>query len=133
MSRIRSRPLLALSVALIATSVSLGALMVHDGEVGDDGPRIAQAAPGEKVHLKGVLAPVADGDRAALAPWPANGTYRLAGGLDATVLVTGVPEAPEGIQVITGTVAWSGPLPGDRARTLVVVELDRMTSPVLFG
>ena len=54
---IRSPPLFVASLLLLAASTTLGAVLVHDGEIGTDAARIAHVAPGDSLRLKGVLEP----------------------------------------------------------------------------
>jgi len=144
-SRIRSPPLLALAVALLASSGALAYVLEHDA-VGQGGDFALTESDGG-VTLKGTLQPflakAANAHEAAA--WARvtrdldNFTYTFepAGGAEAdlVILVTSPTPGPTADTVIitTATVLLQVPHPDGSGRRLVVVEAANLESPILFG
>ena len=130
----RSVPAFALSVLLLAASSTLGAVLVHDGEVGTDESRLESTDAGDDVKVKGALAAF---ERDLRGSWQTvadllhHATYVLElEGADTQVLVTGMQSGRDpAVVVIRGAVVWSDTHPDDAARTLLVVDADTVTDP----
>lgn len=114
---VRSRPLLALGVALLVSAGVLGGLLVHDGEVGTDEALLERVGPGDVVRLKGAL---------RQEPGLDNLTYRLEAPVDMRVLVTSSVPVPDGTYVVEGEVV----LNNDGA---LVLSARSLAQPFLFG
>ena len=135
--KVRNRPLFALGLALVGASAGLGAVLVHDGEVGT--PELARSEVGDEVVAKGALAPfqrafTRAAQWSAVEPAFANFTYVLAQD-DATllVLVTSESAAPaDGEVVVEGTVLLAVPHPEDPERRLVLIGAEDFRSPLWF-
>lgn len=131
---VRSVPAFALSLLLLAASTTLGAILVHDGEVGTDETRLEYTGAGDDVKVKGALVAF-EGDL--------RGAWQSVGGLlhhatyvlelddaDTQVLVTGMqPGMDPDVVVIEGAVVWNDVHPDDAARSLLVVDADTVTTP----
>lgn len=135
--QVRSPPLLALGLALLAGSTALGAILVHDGEA--PGEPLSKSEAGDAVVVKGHLVPFQLAFTRAAA-WAdatrvlGNVTYVLVQDDPALlVLVTGERSAPPGEEtVVEGRVALAGPHPEDPSRQLVVVAAHAFRAPLVF-
>lgn len=133
---VRSPALAALGIALLASAVALGALLVHDGEVPLESD-LAAAAPGETVRVKGSPEPFAPGTplRAwrAVLPMLDNFTYTLSDPESGIlVLLTSPSAAPQGVVLADGTVDYVAPHPDGSGRLLIVVAVHDWQEPILF-
>jgi len=139
---VRSPALLALALALLASSGALAYVLEHDavGAAAD----LQAAQPGQTVTAKGTLAPFAPRATSAreAAAWAdverhfANGTaVQLDNGDASTVLLvtTPHPAAPHGEAVVTGTVVLRVPHPDGSGRTVLLVASQDLAAPILFG
>jgi hypothetical protein len=116
---------------MLVTAGALGAVLVHDGEVGTDEAKLAYADQGDLVELKGDLAPFAVPQAeswAALRPFLHDHTVLLvAPGLDVPVLLTGLGDVPEDEVVIEGAVRYNGAHPD--GGQLLVVDVTAISEP----
>lgn len=131
---VRSRGLLLVAVALLASAGGLAALLVHDG----DSPQpvaLTQAQPGDEVEVRGQPEEFAPApplrDWRHILPLLGNATYSL--DVDGVaVLLTGEAAPPAGTAVAHGDVLWVGPHPSDPARLLVLVQVHEWREAILL-
>ncbi len=133
---IRSKGLVVLSLALLASAGGLATLLRHDGigvEIADE-----HAVPGESVVAKGHAAPFVapptkswDAIRARLG----NLTYRIdTGDANVLVLATGPDaHADAGTVIVTGDVLLRIAHPDGSGRQVLVLRTTSWTTPILFG
>ena len=122
----------------MASAAALGAVLVHDGEVAsDETVDLAEAAPGDRVSLKGTPEPFTPfgATRAwrSIIPVLANHTYTLDdpdSGLVA--MLTSERPAPEGVVLAEGDVGYVAPHPDGSGRLLVVIVVQEWREPILF-
>lgn len=114
---------------MLAASASLGAVLVHDGEVGTDEAKLAYADEGDRVDLKGDPVPFDVPVDPAWATVQAtlHGTTVLLGGLDFPVLLTGLDSTPTDEIVVHGAVVFHGDHPD--GGHLLVVDVLRVDEP----
>lgn len=127
---VRSGPIFALSLMMLATSATLGAVLVHDGEIGTDEAKLAYAEPGDHVGLKGIMEPftVPSSDAwVAVRNIVYDATFLLEADVDVMVLVTGLAAAPDEAVVVHGEILYNGPHPvrGD----LVILDVQEIDQP----
>lgn len=128
---LRSAPLFAVSLLLLAASAGLGLVLIHDGEVGIDAAKLAYTDAGDAVRLKGDLATA---DAAAIPGWADlkallhHSTYVMAvEGVNATILVTGMTAELDGEDVVVeGPIVWNDVAAGIH---VVIVDADAVTVP----
>lgn len=106
---------------MLLAAGSLGAVLVHDGEVGTDEGMLAYADEGDVVGLKGDPHAFRVPDAAA---WDevrsvVSGATFLLGGLDVAVLVAGLDAVPDDTVVVHGAILYHGDHP-DGGRLLVL-------------
>ena len=131
---VRNPRVFVVAVALLASSATLGAILVHDGEVGTDEARLQYLDEGDAVKVKGTLESFTpptgkewDGIRAMLH----HNTYRLLlPGLDADVLVTGLAEGMAADSVVVeGAVLYNGLHPEVPDYHALVMDARVVTDP----
>ncbi len=128
---VRSPPLFAVSLLLLASATTLGVVLVHDGEVGTDEAFLPYAEEGDLVKVKGTLT-LFHGDDPVWAEYQDNfhhTTYRLVvESLDADVLVTGMQADMAADQVvIEGAIVHNGEHPIEG--TLLILDAEVVTAP----
>ncbi|HUR24825.1 MAG TPA: hypothetical protein VM327_02290 [Candidatus Thermoplasmatota archaeon] len=133
---VRSPALAALGIALMASAATLGALLVHDGEVATE-TDLAGAAPGEPVRIKGNPEPFTPGTPLRswrmVLPMLDNFTYTLSDPESGILaLLTSPAPAPDGVVLADGTVGYVAPHPDGSGRLLVVIDVRDWHEPILF-
>ena len=114
---------------MLLSAGSLGALLVHDGEVGTDEDKLAFADEGDMVELKGNPEPfrVPDAPAWDVVRAHVHGATFLLAGLDVPVLVMGVEAVPDETVIVHGAVAFHGDHPeGGR---LLVIDAQHVDEP----
>lgn len=131
--KVRSPTLLTVALLLLGSATTLGILR-HDGVVGTDS--VAAVSPGDEVTVKGEMTPY----RAPtilphwrfLEPLFDGQTYLMESEPGMKVLVTHGPEGLGPDVVVVGDVAFVGPSPDGSGRTLVVIQGNEWSEPILF-
>jgi hypothetical protein len=131
---IRSKPLLALGLALLAAAGML-ALGLHDGVAV---PPASQAAAGDEAVAKGEPTPFVVPPTPAWAPVRAalgNLTYSIATGDPGLLVLATGPDVHTGTGtvVVRGPVLLRSPAPDGSGRTLLVLAVRQWDTPLLFG
>lgn len=134
--KVRSRGLMAVSLAMLAASGTLAWVLEHDA-VGD--PRLVSGDQAE-TRLRGTLTPLVLHGRAQreVGPHLDNYTYMLQPGPEPglEVIVTSpVPlrqaRTAEPV-VVAGPLLWSGAHPDHPATRMAVIRADHVEAPILF-
>lgn len=125
--------LAVVGVALLVAALSLGLLLVHDGE----STRVAltKVAAGDDIEVKGETQPFFPDNLALWAPLrPLLGNFTsLLGPSDGVlVLLASADPMPPGIVVAQGTVSYAGDHPSDDDLRLVVIHVTAWREPLVF-
>lgn len=114
---------------MLSASASLGAVLIHDGEVGTDEHRLPYAEEGDRLGLKGMPAAFRLPDTTAwdsVRPFVHGASFLLTG-LEFPVLVVGLESVPEDEVIVHGAVLFHGEHPD--GGHLLIVDAQHVDKP----